>query len=262
MSTFAKQIFFILAVSASLFQPIDAKKNLILIISSNNLPVYKIHQDSWRVYMHAFEEDFESYFLQMDENLKEEYSLVGDVLWIKGKESLFPGIIEKTIKGLKFFLDRKEDFNYVIRPNLSSFVVLPRLKKFLAEMPKTQFYGGNLLGHFISGACFILSTDLMESLVTNEHNFMGRKDKADDVLIGDYLVNEMSVQPFHHFNFEFVKNHRPKKMVSFIPEEVFHFRVKVEHHREGIERIIHNDLLNIFYPTIMMEKKLKKRVFS
>lgn len=262
MSTFAKQIFFILAFLASLFQPIDAKKNLILIISSNNLPVYKIHQDSWRVYMHAFEEDFESYFLQMDENLKEEYSLVGDVLWIKGKESLFPGIIEKTIKGLKFFLDRKEDFNYVIRPNLSSFVVLPRLKKFLAEMPKTQFYGGNLLGHFISGACFILSTDLMESLVTNEHNFMGRKDKADDVLIGDYLVHEMSVQPFHHFNFEFVKNHRPKKMVSFIPEEVFHFRVKVEHHREGIERIIHNDLLNIFYPTIMMEKKLKKRVFS
>jgi len=267
----SKQILFLLAVLWSVFQPIYAKKNLVLIICSNNLPVYKIHQESWRYYMHAFKEDFESYFLQIDENLEEEYRLVGDILWIKGKESIRPGILEKTIKGFKFFLDRKGEFDYVIRPSLSSFLVLPRLKSFLKNVPKTRFYGGNLVEHFdggnlvehfISGACFILSMDLMESMAMKEQYFLGRRDKLDDVVIGNFLVQELSIQPLHHPNYEFVKNRRPQKIASSLPKEVFHFRIKVEHHREGIEKVIHNDLLNIFYPTIMKEKKLKRKVFS
>ena len=262
MSTFSRQIFFILAVLASLCQPIYAKKNLVLILSSENLPVYKVHKESWRLYMHAFEEDFESYFLQYDDSLDGEFLLEGDTLWMKGKESIIPGCMEKTAKAFKYFSNRKDEFDYIIRPNLSSFIVLPRLKDFLKNKPKTRFYAGNKIDFFISGACIILSTDLMESISSNNPFFQDYEEDLDDVQIGYFLVGGMSIQPFHHPNHQFIKSCRPKKIAPFIPKEIFHFRIKCPYNRERVERIIHNDLLNIFYPTIMMEKKLKKRVFS
>jgi hypothetical protein len=207
--------------------------------------------------MHAFKEDFESYFLQFDETLEEEYRLDGDILWIKGTEAITVPKVEKTIKGLKFFLDRKDEFDYIIRPNLSSFVVLPRLKNFLKGKPKKRFYGGNLVedSNFISGACFILSTDLMESIVLKEQYFFGKEYEPDDVVIGDFLVHEMSIQPFHHPNFHFLKKCRVKKNPWCLPEEVFHFRIKLERDREEFEGIIHKDLLSIFYPELIGDKK-------
>jgi hypothetical protein len=242
------------------FSPsIFGKKNLVLIISSDDQPVYRLHKESWRIYMNAFEGDFESYFLQYDDSLKEEFYLDGDTLWLKGKESVCPGCLEKTVKAFQYFLNRKEEFDYVIRPNLSSFIILPRLKDFLKDKPKTQFYGGYLVDHFISGACFMISTDLMESMVVNKEYFMGRKDKNDDEIIGEFLLHKMFIQPFHHPNFQFIERCRPKKIALLIPKEIFHFRVKYPPNREAVETIIVNDLLNIFYPTIMLKRNFSKK---
>lgn len=57
----------------------------------------------------------DTYFLCFDPELPAEFRVDGDLLWIRGSESLVPGILQKTIDGiLRFDLN---GYDYVVRSN-------------------------------------------------------------------------------------------------------------------------------------------------
>lgn len=48
---------------------------------------------------------------------------------------MIPGILNKTVKGLEFLQPCFSDFDYILRTNLSSFYVFPKLLNFLHQAP-------------------------------------------------------------------------------------------------------------------------------
>lgn len=240
----------------------EKKTGLILVVSSHNETVYSSHKDSWRRYMHAFEKDFESYFIEFDPHLQQPYTLEGDTLKMRGEESIVPGVLDKTLLALKYFENRFDQFEFVIRPYVSSFLVYPRLKKYLKRQQKEKFYGGHPLFfpdyegikgnhlNYSSGACPIFSIDLAKYLVSYAEFYIGVPDSkynADDLLLAKAIKETGGIlTPFKSCFIE--KFASPFRIVPSTSKEIFHFRIKlVQNIRHILERKVHRELYEIFY---------------
>jgi hypothetical protein len=62
----------------------------------------------------------DTYFVCFDPDLSDEFRFDGDLLWIRGFESLVPGILQKTIDGLLHF--DVEKYDYIVRSNSSTII--------------------------------------------------------------------------------------------------------------------------------------------
>jgi hypothetical protein len=74
-------------------------------------------------------------------------------------------------------------YDYIFRTNASSYVDKKRLKEWLMDKPRTNFYCGIDGGGFASGCGFALSTDLVNILRTIDDY----PTTSEDCLIGVYL---------------------------------------------------------------------------
>lgn len=166
-----------------------ALKVLVLIIASDNEPRYIELQHLWRSYMHSDPEHIECYFIRGDHNLpiSSLYRLDGDVLWSRTKESTIPGILMKTLYSFEYFQPRLKEFDFVIRTNLSSFYVFPRLLEYLETLPKTKCYSGPLARYDLtaaSGCGMIFSPDVVELIIKHRSFLIALcRSDYDDVVI-------------------------------------------------------------------------------
>lgn len=233
-------------------------KVLVLITCSDNLPVYKGLQKSWRSYMHSDPEHFESYFLCADKDLPEEVLIEDDIIWCRGQESLRPAILNKTLSSLEVMIPRLEEFDYVLRTNLSSFYVFPRLLNFLTNSPKQRFYCGihhsadNHKAGWICGAGILMSTDLARMLVANKGRLFNLSpeeavDHADDVAIGD-LFAQNGIKCRKGLFKEIYSEQDWMSVWNNFPTDVFHFRIITPPpYRAKVDLSIHQALLKIIY---------------
>ena len=154
-----------------------------LVISSQNHPVYVQHKAIWDTYMKSHP-DIECYFIEFTSAVLSPL-LTSTTLFLRGRES-YPGILDKTIRALDYFTRRKQ-YDYVIRTNLSSVWIFPKLMRFLETAPRTGLYGGcigtNQPWPYISGAGITLSWDVVQLLLQNRHLTYLNKF-IDDVDIG------------------------------------------------------------------------------
>ena len=239
-------------------------KSLILIPSSESELVYKVHRKSWRRYMHRFQDNFDAFFIQADPQLDQDYLMKGDILYVGGEESICPGVMDKTIQAMEYFLPILDRYDYIIRPNLSSFLVLPRLQNFLKDKPLKKFYAGHTYerGHdritplyWVGGACYILSKDL-EKLVVENKSFLMHRPKLelnwDDLLLASFL-QQQNISPYHHPCYKFEQFHYPHKVFYNIPKDTYHFRIRIlerDSKRYKFEKIIHEELYELFYTDV------------
>lgn len=228
-------------------------KVLMLIITSDDLPVYQGLQQIWRSYMHSDPEHIDAYFIRANPHLSQDYWIEGDTIWAKATEGLIPkssGIIDKTILSMEAMLPQIKNYDYVIRTNLSSFYIFPRLLQFLKTLPKTNCYCAcpihpkSFVG---SGSGFILSTDLVELLVRKKTKFIGNKSKQDDLLIG-FFLNGRRIPLISHPRFDILSLPDFLEKGTMIPEDIFQIRVKTPNENRLIDDIyIQSTLLNTFY---------------
>lgn len=242
------------------------KKILVLIIASDDKPIYVELQKIWRSYMHKDPDHIEAYFIRSNPSLTTTYKVDGDIIWLPSVENLIPGIINKTILALEAFLPRiQQEFDYVLRTNLSSFYVFPRLLDFLEQCPKTNFYGGVKVISgpytFASGCGFLMSPDVVDLLVKNKAHFLNNTAAHDDGIIGAFLLNnKIPIFNFGHYNYELLDTYKIGDKFNWIrtdwdnkknslAEDVFHFRVRgvVEESRLADDLHIHSLLLKMFY---------------
>lgn len=192
------------------------------------------------------------------------------------EDSLVPGIINKTILGIEAMQSRLDEFDYIIRTNLSSFFPFDNLKKYLNKLPRQNCYAGiTLYGikhlpqevlfiSFISGAGIILSRDLVKLLIKNHQDF--DKYKAilpDDVFIGLFyqrkLVSPISAQRWDYPTYDgWVENHHK------IEDYAYHFRAKSKYNIRTTtdpyadELLTLNALLKKYYPDAHFEEEEDK----
>jgi hypothetical protein len=229
-------------------------KVLVLIIASDQLPVYVELQKIWKSYMHLDPEHVEAYFIRGNPKLPTPYQIQGDVIWSKTDEGWIPqsaGIINKTVLSLEAMMPRLHEFDYVLRTNLSSFYVFPRLLQVLEKLPRKKCYFASQTGvdsGIGSGSGFILSPDLAEIIVKNKKVFLGHKKSPDDVMIGNFLKKQgYKLSPHRRIDFLTLDDWFNGR--DSMPVDMFHFRVKTEDHlRLRDDIFIQSELLEIFYP--------------
>ncbi len=93
-------------------------------------------------------------------------------------------IIYKTMAAFEYFLPRiQREFDFVIRSNLSSFYVFPRLLSYLETLPRSKCYSGGFTTPGIqiaSGSGMILSPDVIEILCQSRGSLMMNNHRGDD----------------------------------------------------------------------------------
>lgn len=224
-----------------------ALKVLILIIASDNEPRYIELQKLWRSYMHSDPEHVECYFIRGDDKLliSNFYRLEGDVLWSKTKESTVPGILMKTLYSFEYFQPRFNEFDFIIRTNLSSFYIFPRLLDYLETLPKKGCYSGPLARFDItaaSGCGIIFSPDVVELIIEHRSLLMARRRvNYDDVIIWELL----SLYKTHIIPSPLALVNNQEALGLFLlnpppPLEAFHLRVAYPD--------IYAELVKMFYP--------------
>lgn len=244
-------------------------KVLMLIIASDQFPVYVELQKMWRSYMHS-NPHIQTYFIKGDPHLTSEVQQDGDIIWSKVIEGwttptntpqgFIPpsaGVITKTILSLDYFYPRFSEFDYIIRTNLSSFYNFSRLLRFLSHLPKTRCYCGSNIGEgstIASGCGFIMSTDVAAELVKNKYEFIDNMNSTDDVLIGTFMEEHgIKYQPHDRLDILSLKDWKKKK--NTIPKNVFHIRVKCGEPPERITKdiYIHKKLIKKYYDVHIKE---------
>ena len=228
IARYLRSLIFFFFLSASQGYAEKEIKILVLIIASDDQPVYPELQKIWRSYMHLDPEHVEAYFIKANPDLENLYEIHEDIVWSRTEECLSPGILHKTVLSMECFSSRLDEFDYILRPNLSSFYVFPQLLKFLKTLPRQGCYcgasGTNIWTPFASGCGFILSKDLVELLIKKKGQLFKKADYYDDVSIGMFLRRHgISLIPAPRVSFCNWEDWISQK--DRIPEEAFHFRV-------------------------------------
>lgn len=222
---------------------------LVLIISSDGEPVYEQEKELWREYMQAHPK-VDAYFIQGNPSITPDAQIEGDIIWTKSRESLRPGILQKTFLAMKHMLKVKE-YDYVVRTNLSSFLVFNRLISYLNAQKRSRFYAGSLVqgnhGPFASGSCMIFSKDVAKLLTTQFMAYCYQDmHELDDEYIGRILAS-VHLRPQHvpYVHFRTVK----ELTMSSLKNNNFQYRLKTGRGKQGSREEITmlNMLLEHFY---------------
>lgn len=115
---------------------------IINLIIASRAKHYDIFTYCWLQYMNSNPE-VKSFFLYSDPTIENDLLIDTNSITYKCEESLIPGILFKTIAAEKF-CQKHMTYDYVLRTNLSSFIIFPRLLKYLDQYTKTDFMCTNL----------------------------------------------------------------------------------------------------------------------
>lgn len=244
-------------------------KLLVLIIASDQDPVYTELQKVWKSYMHYDSDHVEAYFIKGDPNLTSIAEIKGDVIYSKTPEGwitdvltptgLVPasaGVLNKTLLSLEAMAPRFKEFDYVLRTNLSTFYNFPKMLEFLKKLPVSNCYAGSPCDFFASGTGIIMSPDVAQMLVDSKAELFDNKSVEDDVVIGHFF-RKKGVPVIHHDRLDILSLADWQKVKNTIPSNIFQFRVKGEAtrrlhddtyiHRELLKMYEHNQLLFALY---------------
>jgi hypothetical protein len=202
-----------------------------LIISSDTDPVYDEHRKVWSSYMNSYKE-IECYFIQYRSGPQ---AIEGNTFWLNGQES-FPNILTKTIDSLDYFL--KNNYDFIIRTNMSSLWNFKALLKHLETLPKQGVYNG-IIGDYnnikyISGSGFIMTSDVVKLLIENRKMAEGVA-VIDDVDIG-YALTTLGISCSPGKRLDFFNMHMYTS--SAYDDTVYHYRVKWQNPSNRLEETV------------------------
>lgn len=226
-------------------------KVLMLVISSDTLPVYKKNREVWRRYMHS-NPSVDCCFIQFRQDILFPIH-TRDTLYLKGTEH-YKNITRKTILALQYFL-KKANYTHVVRTNLSSVWDFSALLGFLESQEKTGLYCG-MIGEsplvpsfpFVSGAGIIMTADVAERIV-HLHSVAYTYNYADDVDIA-FALRQSNIFPTLGKRVDFLSPAQYAVGYNQIPEGTYHYRVKISgspQERELYETDVMNRIVTQIY---------------
>ena len=155
-------------------------------------------------YYKKFNDNVSTYFVKYNENVKStygtEYYIENDIIYINGKETFIPGILEKTLLAFKHL--NNFDYDYLIRSNISTIIEFNRLISYLEKNPIDYYGSGKLVNLqcsgwngirdpkwygtiFASGTSIIFTKNAIDEIINNTH--LIKKEIIDDVSFGVYI---------------------------------------------------------------------------
>jgi len=210
-----------------------------LVLAGGVDPIYQTFESLWQRYMRKCPE-VDCYIYKGDPTLKEEYVLddVSKVLYIRVDDSI-THTFEKMIKAFQFFEPQIENYDFIFRTNLSSFLVLDRYVAYCRNQERERFcsavigYGGHI---FPSGSGFTLTPDVAKYVIKNSCT---DTQVIDDVALGKVLIQgNYRIRPAPRTDL-LDMNVSP---LCLTDPTTFHFRIKSNNRlydTEVYERLVH-----------------------
>ena len=217
-------------------------KVLVLILASDS-DHYNQFQTLWRKYMNI-DRDFECYFVKADPNLLEDTVLTNDTIFVKTEE-LYENIFYKSQKAFQYFHDRLDNYDYILRTNLSSCIIFHKYKKWLETLPKTKVYNGSI--HwcekyiYASGSAFTCSPDVIKIF----NNTVTTQKYLDDVTFGKICMEHNIQVTSAPLNQIFLNSFVDELEWFDLYDCAFHLRLKSSNREDDIQ--LYKILLGIYY---------------
>jgi len=109
----------------------------------------------------------------------------GNTIYVKGTESINPGMIIKTAEAIKY-INNHYDYDFLFRTNLSTFINVNNLLEFTSKLSKVNTCAGFSFSGFITGTGMIMSKDVSQIVAHSYVNF-NYNNIHEDVLISSIL---------------------------------------------------------------------------
>jgi hypothetical protein len=214
-------------------------KILVLVIASDQSQQYIDMQALWRA--RSPPADFDVWFVKsmsadmwiwssdLDKSVRttDNIGICEDsrTIFVKQDETFIPGILNKTVVALEYFLGRHE-YTHVWRTNLSSVLDFDGLRLFLlSDDGRRCSYAGFCGDGFASGAGFLMIREAALYLVAN-HSRVLSWDTIDDVSIGRLLLPIFGLT---HIERLWVKS-VDDPIRDLLLDGIFHFRCESSGH--------------------------------
>ena len=158
----------------------------VLIITVKNTNRFKNEIEQWKKYMDRYN-NIDCYFIECEN--KEEFKTIKS----KCNEGYIPGIYQKTILSMEKL---NNNYDFYLRTNLSSFLILKNLLKKVRGLPRDRpFYSGvycdkNSWNKSWVGGYGILINNITKKILVEkgkESKYFNNNKIPDDVLIGEVL---------------------------------------------------------------------------
>ena len=220
-------------------------KALVLILASDNDASYAKYETQWKRYMHSHP-NFTCYFYKSCPTLDTPYKLIDDCLYIRLNESL-SNIFEKTKLAFQYFEDNFSSFDYIIRPNISSFLIFDRYYRFLENLPRENVIEGVKLNaynyDFPSGCGYTCTPDvariIMQSKQTQYH--------MDDVTVGKICYDNKIPIIVRKNNIGINLDNYDEKLKESSDTGQFHFRVVSNKNDRTNDLEVYKKLVDHYY---------------
>jgi hypothetical protein len=98
-------------------------------------------------------------------NLNNMLDVYGSDIYVRGYEVIRPGIFFKTRAAMEYLL-KNEEFDYILRTNLTTFFNIELLEKFLQDKPTTNaMFGHYMFNAFLSGSGYCMTRDVAQRFI-------------------------------------------------------------------------------------------------
>jgi len=192
------------------------------------------------------------YFVFAEHDSSELVSVSGDTILVRGKDSICPGIFYKTRAAMEYLL-ANEEFDYLLRSNLSSFFNAESLLEFLKDMPRTNAMFGELVFEsFLSGSGYIMTPDVIQKFL--DWDFQEDVNPIrmnDDEIVGYFMMlyeiprftwNMERVESLKDENAIQIRCHAPRKTIGLNGLESIQTYASPEHFKAQVDRYNHRFL--------------------
>jgi hypothetical protein len=163
-------------------------KLLVLVIASEDYP-YSEFLNVWQ--SRKYPDWITIRYTILKPDITNDIEQIGDSIYVKGEESIIPGIWKKTRAAMKYCLEN-EEFDYLLRSNLSSFFRFDLLYKVLEQAARENVVGGvmmhnNQYGEFLSGSGYLMSRDIVEDFLEWPFEYPTELSVHDDIQSSYYF---------------------------------------------------------------------------
>jgi len=215
-------------------------KILVLILTSDSY-VYNVYQQLWARYMNL-NPNIHCYFYKADPTLDVPIRKIGNNIIVRMEES-FDTIYAKTLEVFKYLHDKFDDYDFILRTNMSSFFRFDKYLEACRTFPKKNFCSAPLGMHvdqqFPSGSGFTLSPDVAKLIASSPPTPVC----LDDVSIGKtLLLNGIVLTSARRYDIKIGED------VDAIDTDIYHFRVCTTDRYHDL--VVYQKFIQKYYPEL------------
>ena len=164
-----------------------------LILASDGNNLYTELENIKRMYIHK-NKNIEAFFYKSNPDLSENFIIQEDIIYVKTME-VYPQLWKKFWLVLKALEHRLDEFDFICRPNISTFIILERYLQHVDKLPSTKccsgvvHFGGQPIP-FPAGYLFTISTDVAKAFLHN--TIIKDNEGIDDRCVG-FILKDLGI---------------------------------------------------------------------